>query len=152
MDLSGITNPVLSFWHSQSVYGGHQDKLSVYYKNSTDGEWQLLATYQFSIANWKQREIELPNPSSNYYIAFEAELNGGYGVVLDDVEVTGELGFLLGDADGNGVVNVIDIMTVVNYIINGSNEIFIFANADVNGDGVINVMDVMGIVNIIMNK
>ena len=151
-DISNITNPVLSFWHSQSVYGGHQDKLRVYYKNSTDGEWQLLATYQFSIANWKQREIELPNPSSNYFIAFEAELNGGYGVVLDDVAITGESGTLLGDADGNGVVNVIDVMTVVNYIINGSNQIFIFGNADVNGDGVINVMDVMGIVNIIMNK
>ena len=151
LDLSDIDNPTLSFWHAQSVASGNQDKLRVYYKNATDGEWQLLAEYIYSLANWKQREIELPNLTANYYIAFEAELNGGFGVVLDDVQINGEGSDILGDADGNGQVNVNDITLTVNYIIGNNPEVFYFENADVDGNGNINVIDIMGMVNIIMN-
>ena len=150
IDLSNISDPKLDFWHAQSVFQTYQDKLTVYYKNATDGEWQMLASYQFSLANWKHREIELPNPTANYYIAFEAEVNGGYGVVLDDVQITGAAS-LLGDANGDGIVNVMDVMAVVSYIIDTTPNPFLVNNADVNEDGIINVMDVMAIVAMIMN-
>ena len=58
---------------------------------------------------------------------------------------------LKGDANGDGVVNVTDIMAVANYILNIGMTVFDATAADVNGDNVVNVTDVMGIANIILN-
>ena len=58
--------------------------------------------------------------------------------------------YLIGDANGNGVVNVSDVMQVVNYILGEDPVPFIFKQADVNGDKLITVSDVMAIVNIIL--
>lgn len=56
----------------------------------------------------------------------------------------------LGDVNGDGRVNVTDIMAVANYILKYDVPGFIVAAADVNGDGKINVTDIMGIANIIL--
>ena len=152
MNLEGAVDPVLSFWHAQSVRDGNQDRLRVYYKNATDGEWQLLAAYQYSVASWKNRIIELPNVTANYYIAFEAECNGGYGVVLDDVNVTAIVSGMKGDANSDGQVNVLDVASVVAYIMGNEPNPFNFNNADFNSDGNIDVMDVMSIANFIVNQ
>ena len=152
MNLDGAVDPVLSFWHAQSVHDGHQDRLRVYYKNATDGEWQLLAAYQYSVASWKNRIIELPNVTANYYIAFEAECNDGYGIVLDDVNVTAIVSGTKGDANSDGMVNVLDVASVVAYIMGNEPTPFNFNNADFNSDGNIDVIDVMSIANFIVNQ
>ena len=152
MNLDGAVDPVLSFWHAQSVHDGHQDRLRVYYKNATDGEWQLLAAYQYSVASWKNRIIELPNVTANYYIAFEAECNDGYGVVLDDVNVTAIVSGTKGDANSDGMVNVLDVASVVAYIMGNDPNPFNYNNADFNSDGNIDVIDVMSIANFIINQ
>ncbi len=89
LDLSGLTNPVLKFWHTQEVWvyeqGADQDKLRVYYKTSAAGNWVLLATYTNSIAEWTEETISLPYASDDYYIAFEGTVQYGYGIALDDV-------------------------------------------------------------------
>ena len=151
LNLEGATEAVLSFWHAQSVAMGDQDYLRVYYRNATDGEWQLLAHYQYSLANWKYREIQLPDVTSNYYIAFEAECNGGYGVVVDDVVITANVGYMLGDANNDGIVNVSDISAVVAYIMEQDPQSFNFNNADFNSDGVVNIIDITLIANYIMS-
>lgn len=84
-------NPVLSFWHGQEAWAGDQDELTVYYKNSSDGDWVELAHYIESIDTWTYREISLPNVNSTYYIAFEGYQDYGYGVVVDDVEITADM-------------------------------------------------------------
>ncbi len=58
--------------------------------------------------------------------------------------------FIPGDANGDGVVNVLDVITVVNYIMELNPSPFIFKAADVTGDNIVNVLDLIGIVNIIM--
>ena len=60
--------------------------------------------------------------------------------------------FLLGDANGDGAVDISDITTVIYYIFNGSAPQFIFENADANHDGIINVTDVMAIITIILEN
>ncbi len=55
-----------------------------------------------------------------------------------------------GDANGDGSVNIVDVVAVINYIIGNDPEPFIIENADVNGDGIINVLDAVGTVNIIL--
>ncbi len=59
---------------------------------------------------------------------------------------------LLGDANGDGNVNVVDVMLVVDYILSTMppSASFFFMNADVNGDDNISVVDAMAIVNIIL--
>jgi len=55
-----------------------------------------------------------------------------------------------GDANCDGIVNVLDVVTITNYILLQNPTPFCFENADVSGDNIINVLDVVGIVNLIM--
>jgi|LSQX01.1.fsa_nt_gb hypothetical protein len=57
-----------------------------------------------------------------------------------------------GDANGDGNVNIMDVVAVINYIIGNAPEPFIFTNADIDGNGIINVLDAVGIVNLILSK
>ena len=77
----------LSFRHVQKEWDGDNDVLSVYYKNTDAGEWQLLAQYNREFASWTAESMELPNLSQNYYIAFFADLNYGFGIGLDDIKI-----------------------------------------------------------------
>ncbi len=83
-------NGTLSFWHAQDDWVGCQDELHVYYKNSPEGEWDILDSYTTNVTLWTLRTIILPNPSSTYYVAFEGVGNWGYGVCIDDVHVDGD--------------------------------------------------------------
>ena len=87
LDLSSAVGASLNFWHAQEEWPFDQDELRVYYKNASGGAWSLLATYTSNIPNWTERTINLPNLTGDYYIAFEATGQYGYGVVLDDVTV-----------------------------------------------------------------
>lgn len=53
-----------------------------------------------------------------------------------------------GDANGDGIVNVLDVITITAYFVGHDPEPFCFENADVNQDGLINVLDVIGTVDI----
>ena len=57
-----------------------------------------------------------------------------------------------GDANGDGEVNVSDIVEIVNYIMNKPSDNFVFAAADVNEDGEVNVTDIVMVVSIIMSS
>lgn len=57
-----------------------------------------------------------------------------------------------GDANGDGEVNVSDIVEIVNYIMNKPSDKFVFAAADVNEDGEVNVTDIVKVVSIIMSS
>ena len=61
-------------------------------------------------------------------------------------------GGLLGDVDGDGYINMMDVTAVINYILNKQPEKFIFKNADMDADGYINMIDVTAIINIILGK
>ena len=55
---------------------------------------------------------------------------------------------LLGDLNGDGQINVVDIVAAVNLILNGQYH----AMGDMNGDDMLNVVDIIMIVNIILNS
>ncbi len=57
---------------------------------------------------------------------------------------------LYGDANDDGIVNILDIITIINYIMGGNPDPFNFEAADVNNDGVINILDVIFDVNVVM--
>ncbi|MDD5508893.1 MAG: HYR domain-containing protein [Bacteroidales bacterium] len=57
---------------------------------------------------------------------------------------------LSGDANCDGIVNVLDIITIVNYIMGQNPSPFCFDEADTNDDLMINVLDIIGTVNVIL--
>lgn len=57
---------------------------------------------------------------------------------------------VLGDVNGDGAVNVLDVTTLVSYVLNEPLETFVEAAADVNGDGNINTLDVTALVSCIL--
>jgi len=57
-----------------------------------------------------------------------------------------------GDANADLAVNVLDITTVISYILNQNPQPFLFDAADVNNDHAINILDIIGIVNLINGK
>jgi len=55
---------------------------------------------------------------------------------------------LAGDVNGDGAVNVGDIMAIINYMAAGDTN----AKGDVNGDGAVNVGDIMAVINIMAQQ
>ena len=58
---------------------------------------------------------------------------------------------IMGDANGDGEINVADIVEIVNYILGKPSAKFVMAAADLNGDGEVNVTDIVKVVSIIMS-
>lgn len=59
---------------------------------------------------------------------------------------------LMGDVNGDEVINVTDVTGIIAYILGKPVEGFRIEAADINGDGLVNVADVMCIIEIILNK
>jgi hypothetical protein len=89
LNLSSFTNAAVNFWHAQAFFSPDQDLLRVYYRTSSVSAWVQLAEYTANVTAWTERNLALPNPSADYYLAFEGVATYGYGVCLDDVAVTG---------------------------------------------------------------
>lgn len=86
--VEGARDAKLIFWHCMEGWLGDQDELRVYYRTSSGGSWILLREYTNSVGSWTRRAISLPNPGSAYYVAFEGAGYFGYGVCVDDIEIS----------------------------------------------------------------
>ena len=60
-----------------------------------------------------------------------------------------EVGKLVGDVNGDDIVNIVDVITTVNYILGNGDDTFDETVADMNDDGNVNIVDVTLIVNAI---
>src|SRR5690606_14815952 len=89
LDLLGLTSPTLSFWYANESgeEPADQNELRVYYKDTFNGDWTLIpgAVYTTNINNWTKVQLDLPEISEDYYLAFEGTNRFGQGIVLDDV-------------------------------------------------------------------
>jgi len=110
--------------------------------------------------------FDVSNPqqpvSMGWYLTSGSRINS-LAIESNDglLHVANELEFLIldleggvivipGDANCDGIVNIIDVITTSNYIMGQNPQPFCFENADTNGDGEITVVDVINIVNIIL--
>ena len=81
---------------------------------------------------------------------------GGYtfnciaGTVEDRFYVQLPVPFVLGDADGDGVVAIADAISIVDHLLGRGTSTFNEAAADINGDGVVDIADAVAIVNVII--
>ena len=68
---------------------------------------------------------------------------------LDDIFWDGgNIENLIGDVNNDGIINVVDIVSIINIILDNSEH---NDSADYNNDGIVNVVDIVAIVNIIIN-
>ena len=56
---------------------------------------------------------------------------------------------VVGDINGDTIINVLDVVMLVNLVLNGDNY---NENADLNADGILNVLDIVLLVNLILNS
>lgn len=91
---------------------------------------------------------------------------GEYGVILKNTElaydtekkvidyVKGSISvtdYFIGDANNDGIISVVDITTIGQYLLNGDTTNINLAAADANGDGVVSVADITTIAVMILN-
>ncbi|MCL2072702.1 MAG: autotransporter-associated beta strand repeat-containing protein [Marinilabiliaceae bacterium] len=88
VNLTSLTEPVLTFWHTQAQWANDQDELRIFYKTWADDEWTQIAEYTANVPDWTERKILLPEKSNDYYIAFEGTTRYGYGIQLDDISIS----------------------------------------------------------------
>ena len=55
---------------------------------------------------------------------------------------------VLGDVNGDSIINVLDLVQLVNLILSGSS---VSTESDMNGDGTLNVLDVVQLANLILD-
>lgn len=92
IDLSSALCPYLNFYMANADWTGDVDELRVYYRNSNTGTWTELDHQEEAHASWTLMSYYLPNPSSQYQIAFEATDHYGYGMVIDDIRIFDSIG------------------------------------------------------------
>ena len=96
-DLSGLTNPTLTYWFTNQSWGSDQDELEVYYRTSPTDTWTQLATHNSNVNSWTLDSLSLPSPSATYQIKFKAISHYGYGINIDDITIS----------DGNGSPSIV---------------------------------------------
>ncbi len=92
MDLTVISSPVLDFYYRNMIWDDDQNVLRIFYRISQQDPWVLITSFNSNQPSWiNSGNISLPNPSATYQIALEGEAHYGYGLDVDNLQVTGVL-------------------------------------------------------------
>ena len=105
--------------------------------NNTDGTFTPDSTYPAESHAWAIAEADF-NGDGTLDIAIANETEPSVLVLLN---------VYFGDANGDGVINVADIVYSVNFLYRGGDPPYPIDSADANCDGVVNVADVVHLVN-----
>ena len=70
----------------------------------------------------------------------------GYFPILPDQAA------LLGDANGDHVVNITDAIVIVDYVLGRVNSNFVFVNSDLDKNGIVNITDALSVVDIVLGR
>ena len=81
----------LSFAFFSQIRAGLLDELTIYYKEAAESQWQIWAAYNSNQNTWKLDSLTFPlsENTKEFYVCFEAKLNGGFGVCLDNITLKG---------------------------------------------------------------
>ena len=92
-------------------------------------------------------EPEVPIHDGYGFIGWDKE----FDVITENIIVTAQY-IIPGDANGDGQVNIADVVAIANYLLGNTLKGFIEAAADANGDKQIDSTDIVAITDIIMNN
>ncbi len=91
-------------------------------------------------------------PGNNYYYQYTVVKTDFSESDFSKVVGSTALTASAGDANGDLTVTVLDLVSIVSYLLNENPQPFIFEAADVDSNGVINVLDIVSTVNIVMGQ
>ena len=146
------------------IYNPTASGIMITPKYSKDGgnKWLGLPDYPYSfyVAAGQTAEATITSLPTNVPIRLRFDqTQGNYNeyCFIDDIEIgyentwePEEPDFILGDVNGDGVVNITDITFMINYLMSENGEINSQA-ADINEDGGINITDVTMLISLIMS-
>ena len=147
--LEGTTSVAVSFYY-KNIYDQFPETFQVGYsttgKSPNDFTWGSEVTANDE-TTWKQYKATFPK--GTMYVAVKLTSNNKYYLLLDDFSFT-EATSILGDVNGDGLVDISDVVLLVNIILNDGNS----GNqaADVNNDSHVDISDVVQLVNIILGS
>ena len=114
-------------------------------------EWLTINPNQGMIIEGQSENVELMVNTNNliedtYNAYVSIQSNGGNATLPVILVVNGSL---LGDANGDSILNILDVIAIVNMVL-GNIEPDL-ATSDLNGDGLITVLDIIQLLNIILD-
>ena len=110
-----------------------------------DGDLEILAG---SVNSLVSIDVKSPGSSNGYWSMYRGNVQRtGYYDMSND----SECGVELGDVTGDGIVNILDLVQVVNLILEISTPAYECA-ADFTGDGTVNILDLVQIANYILDN
>jgi hypothetical protein len=130
-----------------------QSQLSLKYRMSDDAEWlSLSGNLSGDLVYGESTSIDITAQASNlttgeYSGEITISSNSQSAVVIPVSLLVLDDG-LLGDINSDGLLNVLDVVTLVNIILNSDDYILA---GDMNQDGILNVLDIVTLVNIILS-
>ena len=144
-------------------------KLTVTAKSYSKKQYEAVPTFEAEYSGFKYNDTEKVLTKKPEFVCSATASSGAgkYAIYVSgaearNYEMTYVNGVLTvteagnnvrrGDVNGDGAVDVADVVSTVNYILGRSSAGFVFAAGDVNGDKTIDVADVVGIVNIILGR
>ena len=89
IDLGAYDFGEVSFYYTNAAIDQLQDVLYVYYRRDKESEWALLDSLRTDTPDWTEMVYELPEISVSYQLGFLAQWNGGHGVCLDAINISG---------------------------------------------------------------
>ena len=110
-----------------------------------DGDIEILAG---SVNSLVSIDVKSPGTSNGYWSMYRGNVQRtGY------YDITGgsECGVEMGDVTGDGIINILDLVQVVNLILEISTPAYECA-ADFNQDGAVNILDLVQIANYVLDN
>ena len=107
----------------------------LFHLNLVVDENMAPGTYQAVIQNILMVNVDRKNLTQIDYT---------FDIVVMNVE--------MGDANGDGRINGLDVVDIVDYILGRPSEYFVFAASDLTGDGKVDGMDLVNMVSLVMSQ
>ncbi|MGM9727549.1 MAG: Ig-like domain-containing protein, partial [Prevotella sp.] len=149
----------------EGIKGLDDDDEYIYTFNNSDKEdgSRFFLCYSTTNTAMPEGDIEIAKVVVNVPEGIEP---GEYGVILKNAElaygtekkvidyVKGSISvtdYIIGDANNDGIISVVDITTIGQYLLDGDDTKINLAAADANGDGIVSVADITTIAVMILN-
>jgi len=128
---------------------GVPSKYMIFKKIKGEDEYSLIAKVE-GLVHQYQTDDDYRGPMTYIYAVSSEDGSGRRSFMSEPVTSSPDLpsSTIKGDANGDGQINVLDVISVINRILNPNSSLT--GNADCNGDGTVNVLDVICIINKIL--
>ncbi len=127
------------------------EEIDIIYPGLNYGWNEMEASYCYPPgSDCNPDEFELPVWEYELYVDNVCSVTGGYVYRGSDIwSLRGK--YIYGDINGDSILNVLDIVLVVNFILGSDTpDASEFAAADLNSDGILNILDVVSLTNLIL--